>query len=192
MKHALLAAAAVGCLAFAGQAQASPFPAVGLDASPYQLITLNADGTATLSNDATQSPTYDGSDDTYVGVINNSGHTVSSLTLSASDDIFGFDGDGLTAYGIAGNSMDPSGYGGPDAYFTSISADAQSGMVNFIGGLSSGSTAFFALEEAVDSASFSQVTVTSGAPEPSLWVLMISGVGMLGSVLRRRRTLTLA
>src|SRR6516164_5707995 len=62
---------------------AQAFPSIGNDSSgPQLLITLNSNGTATVSNGpgSAQGP-FDGSDDAYIGVINNTGHTVNALTL---------------------------------------------------------------------------------------------------------------
>ena len=103
-------------------------PAVGADSSCALLINLTDDGPQVLA-DATQGP-YDGADDTLVGVVNNSSASVSSLPLSSSTlPIFGFDGDGLCTYiaVCSGNTVDTTGYGGPNSYFTDISADTISG-----------------------------------------------------------------
>src|SRR5262249_23174269 len=64
-----------------------------------ELITLNADGTITVThpgNTATHT-TIDGSDDQLVGILNNTGQSFASLTLSGSGfggGLFAFDGDG--------------------------------------------------------------------------------------------------
>jgi hypothetical protein len=135
-----------------------------------------------------QSPTYDGSDDTYIGVINNSGGTVKSLNLSSNADIFGFDGDGIDTYGAPGNAIDTTGYGGPLGYFTNIKGSyydpPESGTINFIGGLANGSSTYFSLEEPLSTASFTGIT--SGVPEPASWALMLLGIGGLGAALRRK------
>ena len=67
---------------------------------------------------------YDDEDDTLVGIVNNSSRPISTMRLSAVLQIFGFDGDGITTYGIDGNNLDDSGYGGPNVYYTDIN-DAQ-------------------------------------------------------------------
>ena len=94
----LAGAATVGT---APLAVANTCPSVGVSSGCNLTVTLNANGTATVGNGSSPG-NYDGSDDTLVGVINNSGHTVNSIHLSASSSsisassssIFGFDGDG--------------------------------------------------------------------------------------------------
>lgn len=56
------------------------------------LIQVTNGGVA-IVQDTTQGP-YDGTDDTLVGIVNESSKTISQLSLSSSEDIFGFDGDG--------------------------------------------------------------------------------------------------
>jgi len=54
---------------------------------------------------------------------------------------------------LAGNAMDGTGYGGPNAYFTAIDFTKKTGTVNFIASLAPlGGTGFFSLEEALTSA----------------------------------------
>jgi hypothetical protein len=76
--------------------------------------------------------TYDGSDDTLIGILNNSSTALSSINLSSTTDIFGFDGDGIDTFGVTGNTSDSSGYGGPDSFFTGINGAATSGTVDFV------------------------------------------------------------
>jgi hypothetical protein len=194
MKGLLFAGAAIAALSISGAAAA--FPAIGHDTGPSVIITLNSDGSATLTNDTTVNPTYDVSDDTYVGVVNNSGHNVGSIHITSTQNIFGFDGDGLTYYGQAGNALDPTGYGGPSAYFTNIvfGPTSQSGDVNFIGGIANGGTNYFGLEQAIDAADFTApiTTTTGGVPEPASWALMLTGFFGMGAALRRRQTASLA
>jgi hypothetical protein len=113
------------------------------------VITFNSNGSVTTGGPG---GTYDGADDTLVGVINNTNAPISSFNLSSSTlDIFGFDGDGIDTYGAPGNSTDTSGYGGPDAYFTNINAFDTSGTVDFITAIAAnGGTQYFSLEEAID------------------------------------------
>jgi hypothetical protein len=67
-------------------------PAIGADTGCAILITINADGSATVATDGSQGP-FDGNDDTLVGVQNNT--TLSSipsvqLSSTSSNPIFAF------------------------------------------------------------------------------------------------------
>jgi hypothetical protein len=175
----------------AAGAQAAVFPSYGADTNgPGLTLTLGGGNTVTITSSG-QGP-YDSSDDTYVGVINNSGSSVNSLFLkSKSQPIFGFDSDGINTYGAPGNGTDTTGYGGPNAYFTGISPDFMSGTVHFINPILNGGTDYFSLEEALDQASFSNgggISV-SGVPEPATWAMFLVGFGAIGYVLRRQRKL---
>lgn len=92
---------------------------------------------------------YESIDDALIGVVNQSGSTLTSFSLSANPGTFGFDGDGIDGYvngttGIPINSLDAGsggfdfGYGGPLIYFTNINADNSGGTVDIgFGGLAS-------------------------------------------------------
>jgi hypothetical protein len=71
----------------------SQCPPVGLDTSCAVLIVLGPGGSKATFVDPTQPP-FDGIEDTLIGVQNNSGAPVSSLSLTGSG-IFALDGDGL-------------------------------------------------------------------------------------------------
>jgi hypothetical protein len=155
------------------------------------IITIAANNVATVGpGDAGGPGVFDfGGDDTLIGVINNSPNPVSSLFLSSpSNPIFGFDGDGLTFYGVTGNLSDPTGYGGPDAFFTGFSGPLfRSGTVNFITAIAAnGGTQFFGLEDRLTAASFTP-PVVGGVPEPSTWAMMLLGFLGLGFAFRRSR-----
>jgi len=132
---------------------------------------VNSDGQATAfsvttPNGGNGNP-YDGTDDTLVGVVNNSGAGLTSITLTTSNLTFGgafaFNGDGPCDF--AGNLYDSSqdcfdgqtGYEGPDNSFSNITGPQvcgenftcpTTGTVNFgeEGGLPNGSSSWFALE----------------------------------------------
>ena len=180
----IAAGAAASALVLAGGAYA--FPAYGNDTlGPTILITFGPGGAETISQATTQGP-YDGADDTYLGVVNNSGSTINSFTVSSSTaDIFGFDGDGIDAYGAVENAGNPdtTGYGGPNGYFTGITniGGVESGTVNFLGGIADGGADYFSLEEPLTAAS-----IGGSVPEPATWALMLIGVGGIGFAARRR------
>jgi PEP-CTERM motif len=187
MRKLLLASVAVGAISFSGAAFAQ-FPPIGVDtAGPSLFFTFTNSGVTTTSNPAyTTSPhPYDGSDDTYFGVINNSSKPISTINLKSSLDIGGFDGDGinvspnptsgLPGLGIPNNSKDTTGYGGPDAFFTNNTGTSLT--VNFITPVAAnGGTGFFSLEEPV---AINNIT-PGGIPEPSTWGMMLLGFAGLG------------
>jgi hypothetical protein len=59
-----------------------------------QFLLTKTNTSETISEDSSQGP-YEGSDDALVGVQNNSSTPISSIHLSAEDELFGFDGDGI-------------------------------------------------------------------------------------------------
>jgi hypothetical protein len=147
-------------------AQTPPFnqcPAAGLDTSCRILIVYNADGSRRIFTDPNVSPTYDGIDDTLIGVLNNSPNPISSVPLKGDGDIFGFDGDGICSPSISPNPpgcpFGPTGYEGPGVSFGSISADLTSGVANFNPPLrANGGSGYFGLEMAIQT----QCTDTDG------------------------------
>jgi hypothetical protein len=155
---------------------------------PEFIITLSSTGFSTAVNPAysTDPGPYDGVEDTYIGVINNTSSPLPSITVS-SPGAFGFDGDGIDTFtSFTSSTGDTTGYGGPDATFVSL--DGTTGTVTFgpNGIAGNGGTDIFSLEEAVQ---LSSLTVTSGVPEPSTWLMMILGFVGLGFLARRRKGL---
>lgn len=191
MKKLLVAGAAIAALGVASQAHAVTWTGYGNDTlGPALVITISSAGVASIASGpgSAQGP-YDGSDDSYIGVVNNYGKTINSLSLSSSGaPIFAFDGDGIDTYGavkVSGNP-DTTGYGGPTGYFTNITSFT-SGTVNFFGGVASGGTAFFSLEAPPSLSTFTGPgggVTTGGVPEPATWAMMLVGVGLMGGMLR--------
>ena len=175
LHHVVLAGLAA--LGVGSAAHAATFPPYGADPSANIVITYNPNGSITTVNNGY--PPYDNIEDSYIGIVNNSHSTVNSLNLSSSQNIGGFDGDGIDTYGAPGNSMDTTGYGGPQTYFTNNTGTSLT--ANFIGGIApNGGSTYFSLEEAVN---VTQLAV----PEPTTWALMLLGVCMLGVGLRTSR-----
>ena len=165
------------------------FPAIGLDDGPSILITLNPNGT--LSTTTNSNPPFDGVEDAYVGVINNSTNLIlNSLNLTGSS-IFAFDGDGIGTNpnptsglpGPPGGPFGPAGYEGPGTLFSNI-VGVNSGTVNFTRGLQPGEKRYFSLEGTPNSLALSVTPVI--VPEPASVVLGGLGGVLLFLYVRRR------
>jgi hypothetical protein len=157
-------------------------PAFGVATDCTTLITVGSGGSLT----AVAGPgglTYDGSDDQLVGFTNNSSSSISSIFLNGNGNpIFGFDGDGIDTFGAPGS--DPTGYGGPDSTFSSISLDATMGVVNFTTPIAPGGFTYFSLEEPFTEGSITGNPGGAATPEPS--TLLLFGTGVLGLAARFR------
>jgi hypothetical protein len=162
-------------------------PAAGNDTSGCELLlTVRAasGGAATAFTVTASSPNlgpYDGIEDTLIGVLNNSGAVLTSISLSSSTDIFGFDGDGICTFVACPGGADASGYGPASVIFSGINAADTAGIVGFSPGIANGGTAFFSLEEAVTASQ-----IMPGTPEPSTLPMLGLAVIALGVILRRR------
>ena len=186
----LATAGATFILGDIGQATTIPCPQIGFADGCNQVITLNSGGTATIS--AGDPTPYDGIEDQLVGVINNAGQTVGSITISGFN-IFGFDGDGAgspncdlggpSTYGCPFN-FGPTGYEGPNISFSILNANT--GTVTFLGGLPTGGAAWFSLEEPPTTGGFT-VTGVNPVPEPSSLLLFGAGVAALAVVRARSK-----
>ena len=146
LQSAVLAGTVLALGGLAGtEANAVPCPTIGTVTTCNVVITAGPGGT--FSTAVPNAHPYDGSDDNLVGVINNSGATIPSLTFSGSTfagGLFAFDGDGLQTFlAGAGGAPDTTGYGGKvsttanfdlagtNDYFTNINAARTTGTVVF-------------------------------------------------------------
>jgi hypothetical protein len=147
-------------------------PPVGIDTDCGTILTIN-DRSPIAITFTGQGP-YDDVEDTLIGVINNSRSPIQTLGLSSAADICGFDGDGISSarFGIPGNSHDPTGYGGPNAFFTNINATKTACTVNFITPIPPGGTAFFSLEESISTAISCQQIVNNSVTHASTGTTM--------------------
>jgi hypothetical protein len=190
MKKLLLGILAAGVLCFLAAPASAQCPAAGAATGCNVTITINPGGSLSFSSvsgtliDALRNP--GASDDVMVGIINNSGVSITSLTLTGTSNIFGFDGDGACA-----------GYTLPNAspctptfneYFpagitdSGVAVDQKSGKINFTGNLAPGAQTWISLEN------FSGVSGTAAAtPEPGTLGLVGSSLLGLAGILRRRR-----
>jgi len=200
MRNVLLLTSLLGVFGVISQTQAAMFSqcsAVNLASGCNILITVNADSTVTVTQDASQGP-YDGSDDQLIGIQNNllSGNIL-SISLTG-PGIFGFDGDGLCTFGLnspsacpfqttTNSGADGADYAGPQNTF--VVTDGNTGSVNFLrGGIAPAGSTYFSLEAPPSAAGFTTTGVQTGpsTPEPASVLTRGGGLCSLAFLLRKR------
>jgi hypothetical protein len=160
------------------------------------LITINANGSVTET--FPQATPYDGSDDNYIGILNNSSQVLNHIAISGPASpryggIFGgMDGDGIcdtarfssTGFTCTGTVI---GVGAGENYapvgVTLDGVTANSGFVDITGGLQPGELIVFSLEEPASAGG-----IVIRTPKPATLALVSAGLIGLG-VLRRRKSL---
>jgi hypothetical protein len=186
-----MAALASAAVVTSSAASADTLLNVGVGSNPSGpslIITANSDGSFTTTAGPSSGP-YDGIEDTYFGVVNNTAAPLTSLflTAAAGTNEFGFDGDGIVTFNAAlaptGTNLDGTGYGGPDASFIVLNGDNGTVVFNNGGISANGGTDVFSLENPI---SLNTLVVSSGVPEPSTWAMMILGFLGLGFMARRK------
>ena len=181
VKHAIVMAAALfipfvpaGTIAQAATAPTPPFaqcPAVGQDASCQILLVVNPDGTIKVLGDPALGP-YDGSDDTLVGIVNDSKAAVPAITVTGpGSGLADLDGDGLCTYGVSGCPFGPTGYEGLGTSIKTDSSLPDSAEIDFAGaGLAPGKSAYFSLEGALTAAEITSRVGTLDTCAPILYI----------------------
>lgn len=177
--YKLLAAAALfsALAVIAPVAQAGVCPAIGVATDCNFTITRNPDGSFSTAVNGAQPP-YDAVEDQLVGIVNNGPGALASIFLTCSG-CFGFDGDGAGTFPGSGGPYGPTGYEGPGTSFSIV--DVNHGFVNFTGGLASGSSTWFSLENQAS------LSTTVSAPEPGTLALLGLAATAFGFS-RRRKT----
>lgn len=149
-------------------------PAAGADTGCAVLVTVNADGSTTVSTDPAQPPMSPTG--VLVGFVNNSNAVVDDVALSgtAGAGAFALTGQGVCAVHpgpcFSPTEFGPTGYEGPGTSFATTAGDTTSGTVDFASGMAPGTGTYFSLASApITVASLglvSDVSVTATALAP--------------------------
>jgi hypothetical protein len=155
----LLSAMGAGALSATSAGAATPLappysqcPPIGSAPGCAILLVVNPDRTISVLGDPSVGP-YDGSDDSLIGVMNQSPASVDAITVTGPGrDLAGFDGDGLCTY-VTCSYPAPTGYEGPNNTFTTDPTTPDSAEVDFTTALPPGGSTYFSLEGALTAAS---------------------------------------
>lgn len=143
-------------------------PAVGQSPSCAILLVVNADRTISIEGD-TSAGQFDGTDDTLVGIVNNSSKPVNAIVVSGSGtDLAGFDDDGLCTF-ITCTWPAPTTYEGPGMSFVLDPTTTDRVEVDFTGGLQAGKSTYFSLEGALDAAA---IKAAPGTITPNIYAAL--------------------
>ena len=170
----------VGAAASSGVGATAVCPSVGGGSGCAYVLTVNPNGSVSIAAGA-DTASFDGGtrgegDDVVVGVVNNSNAVVSSMALTGSSNVFGFDSDGICTLTFTSpvsssycqkngpnggpsyttsrgrtTGINPYDYQGPDNTFSKISTSgrtAGAGTINFTTALLPQGTTFLSLEAA--------------------------------------------
>ena len=127
-------------------------PAAGADTGCAVLVTVNADGSTTVSTDPAQLPMSPTG--VLVGFVNESNAVVSAVALTgtAGSGAFALTGQGVCAVHpgpcISPTEFGPTGYEGPGTSFLTTAGNTTSGSVEFAGGMAPGTGTYFSLASA--------------------------------------------
>jgi len=180
------------------RAQAGTCPTISGGANApdcNELLTINPDLSISISTPFTTP--YDGQDDNYIGIINNSSQVQNHIFLTGPvNPQFGGIFGGMDGDGICSSSFSSTGFTCLNAFaannqtdtyapdgVTLTENDFNSGWVDFAGGLLPGQLGIFSLEE--PEAEGPATVGTTGVPEPLTLSLFAAGLAGLGAMRRR-------
>lgn len=161
-------------------------PTVGSAGSCAAVYQFNGDGSVDTLVDSSV-PSTDSIEDTLIGIQNNSGHTLNSLSLDGMGlGIFGFENDGQSTVANPGTGpgdtyfghyFDSKGVLLGTTSFSGINSAQDKGTIDFAG-LLNGGYGWFVLEDQI---SFNAPPVVSSVPLPgAIWLFGSAIVGFAG------------
>jgi hypothetical protein len=183
----------VGLVVCVGSAVAAPIcpttsiNAAGSDPTGCGVLLTYTSGLPTVS--LTGTGPFDGTEDTTVGVINNTGGALSSISLTSTNFAFDFEGDGIQTFtavnGVVIGTGGATGYEGPNTIFNTTGVIGGNGtlIVNFTTPIAAGASDYFSLEGAPSA----DIVGGASTPEPASLAMIGSGMLALGGLALRRR-----